>query len=68
MLRAKLMAGKAVAVSANTIALALAVREDDEELQGLDKGECNEMFGLEPEARDTWSEWVNDERRRIEEA
>ena len=62
----QLRGGKA-AVSTNTIALALAWRRDDAELDGLAQTDRNRLFGVPAHLR-TREEWVDDPRLETAEA
>ena len=62
-----LLARKAVKVTSNVTALALAYRSNDAEVSALSQVAANELFGLS-RRHDTRRYWVEDELRRLETA
>ena len=60
-----LLRGKAPRISPNVIALALAMRQNDTTLHGLEDDECNELFGVTA-GSDVRRKWVDDATKRLD--
>ena len=60
-----LLRGKAPRISPNVIALALAMRQNDTTLHGLEDDECNELFGVTA-GSDVRRQWVDDATKRLD--
>jgi len=67
MLHLKMLRGKAVAVTTNVIALAMAWREDRATFDAVGDHDSNVLFGLPPRS-ETRRDWVDDVQRRLAQA